>query len=233
MEKAYKHLGFFVILLLTIVIWGFYRTYFVLFPTFQGITTAMHFHGAMLLVWFVMLIIQPFLVRYGKIGLHRNIGKLSYVIMPLLMFSIFLMTKGQYLREAAKIPHNENVANIALSFPNIFGFGALYLLAMKNKARTPYHMRYMISTALLMLAPGTGRAFIVYGGMDFPLAVNYALLITELVTLVLVFYDITRKNPYKPFLVAFLIFAAIHLVWLSRHTSAWQAVGEKIAQWLF
>ena len=233
MEKAYKHLGFFIILLLAVVVWGFYRTYFVLFPSFNGITTVMHFHGAMMLSWFLLLIVQPFLIRYGKIELHRNVGRLSYVIMPLLIFSIFLMSRGQYLRQASEVSHGENVAGIALSFPTIFAFATLYNLALKNKLRTPYHMRYMISTALLMLAPGTGRALIIYGGFEGILAVNSALLITEIVTLVLVIYDVIKKNPYKPFLIALLIFIGLHLIWIGRYTSAWQAVGEKIAQWLF
>jgi len=233
MEKAYKHLGFFIILMLAVVVWGFYRTYFVLFPSFKGITTAMHFHGAMLLSWFLLLIIQPFLMRYGKVQLHRNVGKLSYVIMPLLIFSIFLMSRGQYLRLASEVPHVENVAGIALSFPTIFAFAALYILALKNRGRTPYHMRYMISTALMMLAPGTGRALIIYGGFEGVSAINYALLITEIVTLALVIYDAIKKNAYRPFLNALLIFIALHLIWLGRYTSAWQAIGEKIAQWLF
>lgn len=233
MEKAYKHLGFFIIFLLLIVIWGFYKTYFVPFPAFKGITSAMHFHGAMLLSWFLLLIVQPFLIRYGKTQLHRNIGKLSYVIMPMLLFSIYLMTRGQYVRQASEVPHVDNVANIALSFPTIFAFGGFYSLALKNKHHTAYHMRYMICTALMMLAPGTGRALIIYAGMPFPAAVNYALLITEMLTLILVLYDLFKKNPYKPFLIALLIFTGLHLIWVGRYTAAWQFVGEKIAQWLF
>lgn len=49
MERTYKNVGLFFIFILLVVVWGFYRTYFGLFPNFTGITTLQHFHGAMLL----------------------------------------------------------------------------------------------------------------------------------------------------------------------------------------
>lgn len=48
---------FFVLLLLAFVVWGFFRTYFGLFPTFQGITIVQNFHGPLLLSWFALLIV--------------------------------------------------------------------------------------------------------------------------------------------------------------------------------
>ncbi len=59
-NPTYQNVSFFVIIILTFVIWGFYRTYFGLFPTFKGISNVQHFHGAMLLSWFALLIVQPF-----------------------------------------------------------------------------------------------------------------------------------------------------------------------------
>ena len=81
------------IALLLLVIWGFYRTYFNLFPSFTGIQPVQHFHGIMMLSWFAMLIIQPLLIRYEKFALHRKVGALSYIIIPLLLFSIFLVAR--------------------------------------------------------------------------------------------------------------------------------------------
>ena len=167
MEKAYKNLSLFFIALLLLVIWGFYRTYFNLFPLFTGIQTVQHFHGIMMLSWFAMLIIQPLLIRYEKFALHRKLGALSYIIIPLLLLSIFLVARMGFYRDAARFTKEQNIGSLALNIPGLVFFGALYILAMVNKKNTAYHMRYMIGTSTLMLGPGIGRAFIVYGGMSF------------------------------------------------------------------
>ena len=78
MESAYKNLSLFFIVILAFVVWGFFRTYFGLFPHFSGITTVQHFHGAMLLSWFVMLIVQPMLIRYRKFELHAECKEYRY-----------------------------------------------------------------------------------------------------------------------------------------------------------
>jgi len=90
MEKSYKNVVFFFIFILAFVIWGFFRTYFGLFPSFKGITTVQHFHGLMLLSWFAMLIVQPLLIRYNKPVWHKNLGKISYLQIPLLLQGMIL-----------------------------------------------------------------------------------------------------------------------------------------------
>jgi len=137
MEKSYKNVVFFFIFILAFVIWGFFRTYFGLFPSFKGITTVQHFHGLMLLSWFAMLIVQPLLIRYNKPVWHKNLGKISYLQIPLLLFSIFLVSRGQFLRNAPAIPREQNIGGLALDLPDIFAFATFYLLAMVNKKTQP------------------------------------------------------------------------------------------------
>ena len=84
------NVGFLIIFLMIITLIGFYPTYISKFPSFTDITSIHHFHGAMMMIWFLLLIIQPFLIGYKKYTIHRTLGKLSYVIAPLVLFSIFL-----------------------------------------------------------------------------------------------------------------------------------------------
>jgi hypothetical protein len=233
MEKAYQNVSLFFVVILAFVVWGFFRTYFGLFPTFNGITTAQHFHGLLLLSWFAMLIVQPMLIRYKKYELHRNLGKLSYVLVPLILVSIFLVTKGQYLRMANILPPAQNIGGIALDVPDIFAFGAFYILAMVHKKNAAYHMRYMIATSLLMLGPGTGRAFIIYGGMSFHDGVFYSTLLTELIAVGLIVYDVVKKRPYKPYIVALIVLLVCHLIWQFQMADWWQVIGGKFAEWFF
>ena len=192
-----------------------------------------HFHGLMLLSWFAMLIVQPLLIRYNKPVWHKNLGKISYLQIPLLLFSIFLVSRGQFLRNATTIPREQNIGGLALDLPDIFAFATFYILAMVNKKNTAYHMRYMIATSLLMLGPGTGRAFIIYGGIPFPQAIEYSTILTEIITLALIIYDVVKKNPYKPYVVALVVLAFMHLTWEFQLSNWWQAFGGKFAEWFF
>ena len=233
MEKTYENVSYFVVIILAFVLWGFYRTYFGLFPSFQGITNLQHFHGFMLLSWFAMLIVQPFLIRYHKFELHRNLGKLSYVQVPLILLSIFLVTEGQFHRMAPLIPRAQNLGALALNLPTIAVFGTLYMLAMINRKNSAYHMRYMIATSFLMLGPGIGRAFIIYGHLPFPMAIDLSMMIEEALTVGFILYDFINKRPYKPYLITLLMLAGIHLLWAFRMSAPWQEFAGIFSGLLF
>jgi hypothetical protein len=175
METSYKNISYFFMGILLCVLVGFHQTYTVKFPTFKGLTTVHHFHGAMLMAWFGMLIVQPLLIKYQKREWHRQLGKVSYVLLPLVLYSIFLVTKVQYFRTISQMPKEVVIGGLALDIPNIVVFGAFYVLAMVYRHRSDYHMRYMIGTSLLMIGPGIGRAMIIYGGIPFPVAIIYTM----------------------------------------------------------
>ena len=233
MERSYKNAGYFFIAILVVVVWGFYRTYFGLFPHFNGINNVQHFHGLVMLSWFALLIAQPFLIKYNKYNLHRALGKISYFLVPLILISIFMVARMGYLRDAPTVPHPQNIGGLALNIPDIFGFAILYILAIVNKKNTPFHMRYIIATSLLLIGPGVGRAAIIYGGFSFKTGIDTALLLTDLLCVALIIYDVIKHRPYKPYLVALSIFIAMHLCWQFQMSSWWQAFGEKFAALLF
>ena len=165
MEKSlaipYRGISLFFVLILAFVTWGFYKTYLIFFPSFTGFNNVQHFHGAMMMAWMIMLITQPLLIRSGKVTIHRAIGKLSYVIAPLLVVSIFLVSRMVYQRPEPVLPHEERIAMIALSIPYLVAFAIFYSLAIINRKETYKHMRYMIGTSFLMIAPGLGRGLII------------------------------------------------------------------------
>ena len=105
-----------------------------------------------MMIWMAFLIAQPLLIRSGKLAIHRAIGKLSYLIAPLLIVSFFLVSRMVYNRPEP-VPHEEKIATIALSIPYLFGFAIFYSLAIINSKETYKHMRYMIGNSFLMFAP--------------------------------------------------------------------------------
>jgi hypothetical protein len=153
MEKAYRNISYLFVTILFVAFIGFFQTYFIQFPTFSGSNNIQHFHAIMMLCWMAMLIIQPLLIKYKKIDWHRQLGKVSYFQVTLILASFFLIGRTGYLRDAVNLPQAENIGLLALTIPDMFGFSILYILAMVNKNRAAIHMRYIIGASLLMISP--------------------------------------------------------------------------------
>ena len=100
MQKTYdlyrRSIAYWYLLLIPLIAWGFYQTYFsVLLAPRPSI---IHVHFALMTIWAAILVAQPMLIRYKKNSIHRTIGKISYVVMPLLLVTGFLLIRFVYYR---------------------------------------------------------------------------------------------------------------------------------------
>jgi hypothetical protein len=99
MQKSYNiyyNLGYWFLLLILLVLAGFYSSYFLVF--FQPSPLITHVHFTLMTLWIAMLIVQPFLIKYKKVAIHRKLGKVSYLLVPLVLVSGFLMIRLSYYR---------------------------------------------------------------------------------------------------------------------------------------
>jgi hypothetical protein len=223
MENSLKNnIGYFFIAIWLCTLIGFHLTYTIHFPDFKGFQAVQHFHGAMLMAWFGMLIVQPFLIRFKKPKLHRNLGKLGYILAPLVCYSIFLVTKMVYFREIVHRPIPDVLGQISLDIPTIILFGTFFALAMINRKNSATHMRYMIATSLLMIGPGMGRSLIIFGGLPFPVAVTAVIYVSEIIALIFLLFDFFKKKNFKPFLTIFILLVLNHLCWTYQMSAWWQ-----------
>ena len=220
MEKTYRNIGYLFVVIWVTALVGFHNTYTVFFPTFKGFQWQQHFHGAVLMAWFFMLIAQPFLIKYQQYEWHRIIGKLGYVLAPLVCFSIFAVTRLVYFREIVHRPEQDVLAQLSLDIPAIFTFGLFAGLAFVYQKQTPAHIRYMTATSLLMIGPGLGRALIIFGGVPFPVSVTIVLYLSALISLVFLVLDLIKRKNTLPFLVIFGVIVLNVLCWQFQ-TSAW------------
>lgn len=233
MEKSYRNVSYFFVTILIVAFIGFFKTYFSQFLVFNGVNNTQHFHGIMMLSWLAMLITQPLLIKYKRIGLHRKLGKVSYFLVPLILTSMLLIGRMGYLRDAVDLPKEENIGMLALTIPDLFGFSILYVLAMINKNNAAIHMRYIIGTSLLLISPGLGRIAINYAGTSLPTSAELSHSAAILVSIIFVLYDLRKRSPYKPFLVAFIVLTIMHLCWIFRMTTIWQAFAGQFAKVFF
>ena len=226
MLKIYRNISIFIILVLIGVQWGFYKNYTSQFPNFIDKTNIIHIHGALLMSWLVLLIVQPLLIQTGRTQLHRTIGKLSYVLGPLIIIFLFLVGKGSYWRHIGKFPEHDVLAFIVLDSKGLISFAIFWALAMLYRKDSASHMRYMIATGILAIGPGVGRGLINSFGVWF----GTAFTITDLIVLAIVGsllgYDIYKKKNYKPFLVVFIVFLIGAFLWQVRDSDAWQSFAK-------
>jgi len=227
METGYKNVSLLFVAIFGIIFLGFFKSYFGLFPSFSNVTLIQHIHGLLFITWFVLLVLQPLLIRYGKYRAHRIIGRFTYVLVPCIIISIHFIAREAYLNAtAAHVPRETVLANTYFQVYQIFDFAILYLLAILSVRRTPDHMRYMIATSLAIVGAGMRRFLGHDFGMGGSAAVLLGFIIPDLVLVGLIVYDRFRGQNSRAYVVSLIILAISHysFYWLP-HSALWQAVA--------
>jgi hypothetical protein len=229
MEKMYRNTAIFIVIIIIGVQWGFYLSYSSQFPNFKDKTNIIHIHGALLMVWLGLLVVQPLLIAYGKAHIHRAIGKLSYVLGPLIIITLFLIGRSSFLRHSANAPEREMLATMVLDIRGLFSFAIFWALAMINRKDSSSHMRFMIGTGILAIGPGVGRGLIGNLGLSFHDSLTVTDIVEILIPAICMAYDIYKKKNYKPWLTMLVILVAGALLWQIKYADIWQAFARKYA----
>ncbi len=206
MDKSYKYLGYFFILLVPLTLAAFYKTYIVQFPNFkENITFYIHLHAIIASVWIGILIVQPFLIVNKKFALHRKVGKLSYIVFPLLIFS--------FVPQIIRIAHSDNPKYLFFSLADCSLLIIFYTLAIYYKKLSSRHMRYMIATTLVFFGPTVGRIGPIFLGWSELLTQNIQYLIIYLILVSLLIYDRSNGKKYQPYVFAICFFIIHQIVY--------------------
>ncbi len=204
-EKEYKFAGYLLIPLVLIVFFAFYKTYFVDPPGFkESVHLLVHAHTLILSLWVLMLIAQPLLVLYKKNKIHRLLGKVSYVLVPLVIVtSIGMMFDVFYRAQLDNIPLIDNYRNLLFPFASNTMMILFFILAIINAKRKniPNHTRYMIGMAIIILDPTISRIAIFWYDIPYPEVMSVTYFFIDTLLLCLIAYDVWNKLDYKPYLV--------------------------------
>ena len=211
MEKEYRNIGYPFFFLLALVIFGFFKTYFGLFPHFNEHTTAIvHFHAFVLLLWIILLIVQPFLIRYKKLAAHRSLGRFTYVLVPLIICSfIGMMIKQIGEEQAQKMPIALIMKSLYMPFTDTLLFSTFYILAIVNKRNTALHMRYIIVTGFVFIDASLIRSLGIWFHVDFFYAALISITFVDLILITLIYNDKLKGRRFKPFIISLMLFLVI------------------------
>ena len=177
-----------------------------------------HFHGITMTLWCLLLISQAFFIRFKKYSLHRFSGKLSYVLVPLIVISGFNI--AHYTIENVPAGHPARYYQAALMFNSIIVFALIYGLAIYFRKKPLLHARYMICTILPLITPISDRIIYKY----IPTLVNYAptadgirmvpalgFALGQIVLISLMVWDWKKNQQFNAFFIAWIPLTIYHL----------------------
>ena len=212
---------------------AFHPTYLQYFPQFKGFTWTHHIHGALMVSWVMMLVIQPYLIYKGKYKTHRIIGKISYFIAPLMVISMFLVTRLNYLNSVGKVPFKDVAYIQALNFITPLIFLLFYSLAIINKKEVFKHKRYMIGTAFIMLTAILNRLLQeIFGNIE-PYEFFIPLYLGVIATSLLLANDILKKRNPVPYTIVMVVLFLNIFIFYARETEVWQSIVRSIGDTIF
>lgn len=242
-NKFYYHnLGYWFLFFIILVAAGFYTTYFN--RIFEPTPAVIHIHFVLMALWLIMLIAQPFLIKYKKLKWHRLLGKVSYILVPLVLLTAFLLIRNEYYRNIeglnqqvakglkqyspAEILQQAAAAPIGLFY--FTWFLVFYFLAVKNRRKSPQHARYMLATTLTLTGPTVDRILGIHFHIETIGRISsffISFLIIDMVLAALLYLDYKNKKETKTIWTCLVIYTVGQLLYYILPTFDWWSVFMK------
>ena len=218
MERAYRNLGYVLIVLLPIFIAGFWIPYLSEIPHFdESITAAVHIHAVLLFCFLGLLIVQPLAIRYRAFSAHRALGKLSNILIPFaLVFSVMMMFKEyrEHLSAGATVHMARN--SEFLSAAQLVLFASLYAVSIRaiRMHNVATHMRAMICIVLILLPAGLARTLGYWFDMRQSASQMICLALIDAFLVSLIVFDRRRQSSARPYIMVLGAYIAIEAIWI-------------------
>ena len=212
--------------LLLLAIPAFWPTY--LFPKQYETDWHVHVHGIALFLWALLLIAQPTLIRAGKLRIHRKLGKVSYLLAPVIVVSTILLAR---YRMHDSVPTFDQLYFLCVQIALMTIFSVAYVQAIRWRRVGGMHARYMVCTGIAMIDPILARILYNHTGLDIPWLQMATYLFTDGILLVLWLRDHRAGNGIRVFPVMLALCVAVELpTFFLPQTAAWQALVAGFAR---
>ena len=236
MRRAYRNIGYYFLAILAVILIGYYASYLRGVPASNGVSGFAHLYFVAFLLWFALLIIQPFLIKQKRPELHRKLGKSSYLIVPILVITAHEMQRIGYYAHLAELPEEQRLGALLNTYLDLFFFVLFYMMAMFYKADISRHICFMVGTSLVLLGPGLGLLLsqVIRNGA---MAEMVAFAVQQAIIILFVVYEKrkVRKDIWKsPWILLFgLMLLKAGLYFGLPETSVWQSLAGLIVRWLY
>ncbi len=225
----FDNAGYYFLGVFALAVAGFWPSYFAKFFDGTGdFTFYFHFHAFFAVLWILMLITQPILIRQKKFELHRKIGKLSYVLVPVMFLSIILLAHS-----TLKGPKENFGLELWVPFKDLLIFAVGYGIAITYRHTMAIHARGMIVAGIVLIEPALVRLilYVFFPSEGFAPS-GYLSTVVLLYSLFIGLIIAERKQKIGrwvfPFVLGLYIFVHSVLVFQLKITP-WQAFAEWFA----
>ena len=137
-----------------------------------------HFHAFVMMGWLAIYLTQNALIFVDNVALHRRLGWIAVVWVPLMVMTGILMTRYSLQVQGGPPFFDQN--QFLISNPiQLFGFAGLVGWAVTVRRNTGWHRRLMFCAFAMLLGPGVGRL------LPAPYLIPYAWYLTAILPAVL------------------------------------------------
>ena len=238
LRSHYDHIFFqaFVAITALVVFLGFVQTYYL-----PGVFRApawktnmlpphpliVHIHGVLFSSWFVLLIVQTFLIAGHKVNWHRRLGQATIGLAGLMLVVGFVVSSESLARNFP--PGDRTIGFAATNFLGVLIFSILVYFAYRERTNPAAHKRLILVATVLLLPAAFVRWPVPGIGADnqAPLICCYSLLF------LLAAYDLwSTRNVHRATLWGIISFdlnfnALIYESASWRHLAIWmQSIGH-------
>lgn len=214
--------------LLALALVAFWPSY--LSKVFDTTNPYLHLHAVTAAMWVLMLAAQPLAISARRFTFHRALGRMSYVLAPLLVVTVVLLAHSRIRSVDAQLfPLQAYVLYLQLSLAALFGLA--YGLAIRARRSVAVHARYMVCTGLTMIDPVVARLLMWWDPTP-AWNIQWATFgLTDLVLVALIWLERNRptgRTVFPAMLAVFVLAQAPALLGLT-HAPAWHGFARWFA----
>lgn len=161
--SKYKLLHLWMIIPFVLMQTGFIDSYWMTWTSEQWMR---HMHALSAMCWYILLIVQPYLITHGKVNYHRTWGIIGFFIAGATTFSaISLVPQNVEIGDQGGDPPFTGdffYGLVLIETLMMLAFGFAVIMAIIKRRQMDEHALWLISTVFYIMMPGLGR------GMAFP-----------------------------------------------------------------
>ncbi|WP_425637897.1 hypothetical protein ACPUEN_00565 [Algoriphagus yeomjeoni] len=245
-RTLFPHIEKWLFLLIPLIFFGFYPSYWSKLT--DNKTTVQHIHAFFMCLWVIMSIVQPYLIIKKKIHAHKMIGKISYVLIVLIVISGYTLIQARYDRVLLRVQDRVETGELQLSPQEVLervaslqSIGILflllliicYVLAIVHRKKILPHATYMIGAIFTSIDPALDR-LIGFWSNSFELEPNFFLtyasqLFAMILLVALAIFQRSKQLSLKPVLVVIGLYTIVFLINNNAsETARWRWFAETI-----
>jgi hypothetical protein len=206
------------------VVWGFWSSYFG--PLIAGTVTRpwfIHGHAAVFLGWVALLITQASFIAFGKVALHRRVGRAGAFYGALVFgvgFAVSIAAPALRVRSGVL---SERVASLVVLYNlvDILCFGGFFAAALVSRRRSEWHKRWILVATTALLGAAVGR--VVQDQL-----IYRALWLSPLVALMVIDLSSRRRVHPASLIGVSILFVASFKVAIIAMSPVWAAIGRTL-----